>query len=184
MVGTRRAFNRCVKSVKKTVRARKGSSKKSAAIAICTKSVLQKRGRTMKSYSRKRLLTQKKFRGGLLGDKKSSMSGLFSKGLDPMYVRNAPMTPGTFAKGNAFTATQVQKDNVAAEKKRYASRLEDWKKRRAAEKERYTPILLDELMMEPGEEWDNEFKNDMSLHLDVWEESNPKPASGGRSRRR
>jgi hypothetical protein len=57
-------FNRCVKSVKKTVRARKGSNKESAAIAICTKSVLQKRGRTMKSYSRKRLLTQKKFRGG------------------------------------------------------------------------------------------------------------------------
>ena len=54
-------FNRCVKSVKKTVRARKGSTKESAAIAICTKSVLQKRGRTMKSYTRKRLITQKKF---------------------------------------------------------------------------------------------------------------------------
>lgn len=52
-------FNRCVKSVKKTVRARKGSTKESAAIAICTKSVLQTRGRTMKSYSRKRLITQK-----------------------------------------------------------------------------------------------------------------------------
>lgn len=57
-------FNRCVKSVKKTVRARKGSNKESAAIAICTKSVLQTRGRTMKSYSRKRLITQKKLRGG------------------------------------------------------------------------------------------------------------------------
>lgn len=57
-------FNRCVKSVKKTVRARKGSNKESAAIAICTKSVLQKRGRTIKSYTRKRLITQKKFRGG------------------------------------------------------------------------------------------------------------------------
>lgn len=62
-------FNRCVKSVKRTVRARKGSNKESAAIAICTKSVLQTRGRTMKSYSRKRLSTQKKFRGGSLGDK-------------------------------------------------------------------------------------------------------------------
>jgi len=50
-------FNRCVKSVKKTVRAR---NKESAAIAICTKSVLHTRGRTMKSYSRKRLITQKK----------------------------------------------------------------------------------------------------------------------------
>lgn len=57
-------FSRCVKSVKKTVRARKGSNKESAAIAICTKSVLHKRGRTIKSYSRKRLITQKKFRGG------------------------------------------------------------------------------------------------------------------------
>lgn len=51
-------FNRCVKSVKKTVRARKGSNKESAAIGICTKSVLQTRGRTLKSYSRKRLITQ------------------------------------------------------------------------------------------------------------------------------
>lgn len=59
-----RKFNRCVKSVKKTVKARKGSNKESAAIAICTKSVLQKRGRTMKRYTRKRLTTQKKFRGG------------------------------------------------------------------------------------------------------------------------
>ena len=57
-------FNRCVKSVKKTVRARKGSNKESAAIAICTTSVLHKRGRTIKRYSRKRLVTQKKFRGG------------------------------------------------------------------------------------------------------------------------
>ena len=60
-------FNRCVKSVRRTVRARKGSNKESAAIAICTKSVLQTRGRTMKRYSKKRLLTQKKFRGGLFG---------------------------------------------------------------------------------------------------------------------
>jgi len=57
-------FSRCVKSVKKTVRARKGSNKESAAIAICTTSVLHKRGRTMKRYTRKRLITQKKFRGG------------------------------------------------------------------------------------------------------------------------
>lgn len=57
-------FNQCVKSVKKTVRARKGSNKESAAIAICIKSVLHKRGRTLKRYTRKRLITQKKFRGG------------------------------------------------------------------------------------------------------------------------
>ena len=57
-------FNRCVKSVKKTVRARKGSNKESAAIGICTKSVLHKRGRTIKRYRKGRLITQKKFRGG------------------------------------------------------------------------------------------------------------------------
>jgi hypothetical protein len=62
-----RKFNRCVKSVKRTVRARKGSNKESAAIAICTKSVLHKRGRTMKRYSRGRLITQRKFGGGLFG---------------------------------------------------------------------------------------------------------------------
>ena len=57
-------FNRCVKSVRSTVKARKGSNKESAAIAICTTSVLHPRGRTMKRYRKKRLVTQKKFRGG------------------------------------------------------------------------------------------------------------------------
>ena len=50
-------FNRCVKSVRMTVRARPKSTKESAAIAICTKSVLQTRGRTMKRYRKKRLIT-------------------------------------------------------------------------------------------------------------------------------
>jgi hypothetical protein len=53
-------FNRCVKSVRKTVKARPKSSKESAAIAICTKSVLQTRGRTIKKYRKGRLITQKK----------------------------------------------------------------------------------------------------------------------------
>jgi hypothetical protein len=57
-------FNRCVKSVRSTVKARKGSNKESAAIAICTISVLHPRGRTIKRYRKKRLITQKKFRGG------------------------------------------------------------------------------------------------------------------------
>jgi hypothetical protein len=57
-------FNRCVKSVRQTVKARKGSNKESAAIAICTTSVLYPRGRTIKRYQKKRLITQKKFRGG------------------------------------------------------------------------------------------------------------------------
>lgn len=57
-------FNRCVKAVRTTVKARKGSNKESAAIAICTKSVLHTRGKTMKRYRKGRLITQKKFRGG------------------------------------------------------------------------------------------------------------------------
>jgi hypothetical protein len=57
-------FNRCVKSVRKTVKARKGSNPESAAIAICTTSVLQTRGKTLKRYRKGRVTTQRKFRGG------------------------------------------------------------------------------------------------------------------------
>ena len=53
-------FNRCVKSVRKTVKARKGSTKDSAAIAICTTSVLHPRGRTIKRYRKRRLTTQRR----------------------------------------------------------------------------------------------------------------------------
>ncbi len=53
-------FSRCVKSVRKTIRPRKGSSKESAAIAICTKTVLYPKGRTIKRYSKKRLVTQRR----------------------------------------------------------------------------------------------------------------------------
>lgn len=65
-------FDKCVKSVRKTVKARKGSTKEAAAIAICTTSVLHPRGRTLKSYRKGKLMTQKKKmrRGG---------NGLFSK---------------------------------------------------------------------------------------------------------
>lgn len=59
-----RKFSRCVQSVRRTIKARKGSTKESAAIGICTKSVLHTRGRTLKRYSRKRLVTQKKMKGG------------------------------------------------------------------------------------------------------------------------
>ena len=57
-------FDRCVKSVRKTVKARKGSNKESAAIAICTTTLLHPRGRTLKTYNKGRLITQKKRRGG------------------------------------------------------------------------------------------------------------------------
>jgi hypothetical protein len=61
-----KAFCRCIKSVRKTVKLRKGQkglkARESAAIAICTKSVLQSRGRTLKRFACKKkpfLLTQK-----------------------------------------------------------------------------------------------------------------------------
>jgi hypothetical protein len=53
-------FDRCVKTVRKTVKARKGSNKESAAIAICVTSVLHPKGRTLKRYRKGRLLTQKR----------------------------------------------------------------------------------------------------------------------------
>ena len=53
-------FDRCVKSVRKTVKPRKQSSKESAAIAICTTSVLYPRGRTLKRYRKGRLITQRR----------------------------------------------------------------------------------------------------------------------------
>jgi len=49
-------FCRCIKSVKKTVKLRAGRGKatdalrEKAAIAICVKSVLQSRGRTLKKF--------------------------------------------------------------------------------------------------------------------------------------
>jgi hypothetical protein len=53
-------FGSCVKAVRKTVKARKGSNPESAAIAICTKSILHPRGRTIKRYRKGRLVTQKR----------------------------------------------------------------------------------------------------------------------------
>jgi hypothetical protein len=65
-------FCHCVKKVRKTIKLRRGSprtkqEKESAAIAVCTKSVLQSRGLTMRKVrcgpsgpKKARLLTQKK----------------------------------------------------------------------------------------------------------------------------
>jgi hypothetical protein len=53
-------FNRCVKGVRKTVTPRPKSTKEAAAIAICTKTLLHSKGRTLKKYRKgKRLMTQK-----------------------------------------------------------------------------------------------------------------------------
>lgn len=48
-------FCRCIKSVKKTVKLRKGqkktpTAKEQAAIAICTTTMLQRRGRTLRKF--------------------------------------------------------------------------------------------------------------------------------------
>jgi hypothetical protein len=53
-------FGSCVKAVRKTVKARKGSNPESAAIAICTTTLLHPRGRTIKRYRKGRLLTQRR----------------------------------------------------------------------------------------------------------------------------
>lgn len=60
-------FCRCIKSVKKTLKLRAGSgrgedAREKAAIAICVKSVLQSRGRTLKKFSCRKgpkVITQK-----------------------------------------------------------------------------------------------------------------------------
>jgi hypothetical protein len=63
-------FCKCIKSVRKTVKLRPGlikqkskaKAKEAAAIAICTKSVLQTRGKTLKRFScknKKQLSTQR-----------------------------------------------------------------------------------------------------------------------------
>ena len=54
MAGTRKnlskKFCRCIKQVRKTIKTRNGKSRESGAIAICVKSVLQSRGRTLKKF--------------------------------------------------------------------------------------------------------------------------------------
>lgn len=53
-------FDKCVKSVRRTVKARRGSTKESAAIAICTTSILYPKKRTIKKYRKGRLVTQRR----------------------------------------------------------------------------------------------------------------------------
>ena len=54
-------FCRCIKAVRNTVRLRSGRSKEGAAIAICTKSVLQTKGKTLRKIScRKKQLNVKR----------------------------------------------------------------------------------------------------------------------------
>lgn len=65
MVSQQRRFCRCIKAVKKTLKLdkKKARTAESAAIAICTKTILFPRGRTIKKLScgkKGRLLTQKR----------------------------------------------------------------------------------------------------------------------------
>jgi hypothetical protein len=56
-------FCRCIKSVRKTLKNRVGSTEEQGAIAVCVKSVLQTRGRTIKKFKcgrKPRLTTQKR----------------------------------------------------------------------------------------------------------------------------
>ena len=55
-------FCRCIKSVRKTIKARKGSTAEQGAIGVCVKSVLHSRGKTVKKFNcGKRILkTQKR----------------------------------------------------------------------------------------------------------------------------
>ena len=64
-------FCKCIKAVKKTIRLRPGQTKtnahkESAAIAVCVKSILQRKGRTLKRFNCKKghphLTTQKTLR--------------------------------------------------------------------------------------------------------------------------
>ncbi len=61
-------FCKCIKKVRRTIKPRRGSNKESAAIAICTKSVLQTRGRTLRRFTCKNgkpnVQTQKSPAGG------------------------------------------------------------------------------------------------------------------------
>lgn len=58
-------FCRCVKKVRKTLKARPGSTAESGAIAVCTKSVLQTKGRTLRKVRcRDKVLETQPMKGG------------------------------------------------------------------------------------------------------------------------
>uniref|UniRef100_A0A6C0KVD2 Uncharacterized protein n=1 Tax=viral metagenome TaxID=1070528 RepID=A0A6C0KVD2_9ZZZZ len=58
-------FCGCIKQVRKSIKARRGSSKEQGAIAVCTKAILQSRGRTLKKFKcngKPRVQTQNRLR--------------------------------------------------------------------------------------------------------------------------
>lgn len=59
----RTKFCKCIKAVRKTIKARKGSTQEQAAIAVCVKTMLHRRGRTIKKFKcgkKAMLATQKR----------------------------------------------------------------------------------------------------------------------------
>lgn len=65
--GTAKKLCKCIKSVRKTIKARPGISKEKGAIAICVKSIVQTKRRTLKKFKcgkKPRLVTQKRKRVG------------------------------------------------------------------------------------------------------------------------
>ena len=50
----KRRFCACIKKVRKTIKSRKNSTKEQGAIAVCVKSVLQSKGKTLKKFTCKR----------------------------------------------------------------------------------------------------------------------------------
>jgi len=89
-------FCRCVKKVRKTVKVRKGSTAEGAAIAICTKSVLQTRKRTLRKVRcRDRvLLTQPMKGGGVLGaGEYVVVLGGDDWSFLPLYAKDTPKNP-------------------------------------------------------------------------------------------
>ncbi len=47
-------FCKCIKAVKKTLKLRPGLGREQAAIAICVKTMLQRKGRTLKRFNCKK----------------------------------------------------------------------------------------------------------------------------------
>ena len=56
-------FCKCIKSVRKTIKAREGSTKEQGAIAVCVKSMLHSKKKTIKKFKcgrKPRLTTQRR----------------------------------------------------------------------------------------------------------------------------
>ena len=56
-------FCKCIKAVRKTIKAREGSTAEQGAIAVCVKSMLHRKKRTIKKFKcgpKARLITQRR----------------------------------------------------------------------------------------------------------------------------